>query len=675
MKVIDITNLSEFLKAITNFTDNDSEALFYRGQSAKGKIKNGKEETWELKSSLSRNQGLIKNEHKIFREIIARCPNDFEGLTYTFDKLVKMQHYELPTRLLDITSNPFVALWFACKKLAKDEYEIPGACVYVFGIKKQDIKYYDSDSVSVTSNLSRIPKDGWDIQSYFRPHAKRNQIDDVLIADDFSMQKLLHEIKQEKPQFRTHIEYKDLIDVKCVIPKANNPRIQAQAGAFFIFGLDEKEPNNKLASFPTNDYIKGIIKIDENSKKAILEELKAMRIFESTLFPELPNVAKAIKEEYDETKRTMQETKDDAVSILTNKKFDTQETKDKDRYKQFIYFDKFIPSDKVKNKFNFPSDVNIDKEEFIKLLSNSFALSLKEKKRVLDELANLEQWQINGLIDVWYEENIKFQELWSEHPEDIAKLIYKVTQEWYELIFDTNENKEKFTVYFKNHIREYECINFEKIMKIYFENIIKDTDDFSSNDILDVSKYLIDDVNIEFEWIFRNILYAQNRDTEITDFLERYQQHNIDKKYYRSIGISNCRVNKYDKALEYFEKIKNDECVLEYVEVALLTTENNIQNAKEYLKNKKSDCYDSEQDYEVLIKLFSLIIDLIEQQYDDIEKKVKSIAEKIDRTNKFELSWDWVEVNKIIERYNLSETIQKYNIQTKIIDEISKKQK
>lgn len=84
----------------------------------KGKV--SKEKTrWFYRGHYSSDYELIpsvfrgtnwEKESYFYHEIAVRSPEHFQGKSH-LDKLVTMQHYDCPTRLLDITSNPLVAFF------------------------------------------------------------------------------------------------------------------------------------------------------------------------------------------------------------------------------------------------------------------------------------------------------------------------------------------------------------------------------------------------------------------------------------------------------------------------------------------------------------------------------------------------------------------------------------
>lgn len=217
----------------------------------------------------------IDEEDVMYREAIRHCPEEFTNDMSCFEMLVKMQHYELPTRLLDITTNPLVALFFACNSGGEQNAE-----VIIFKVKKSDIKYFDSDTVSAISNIAKC-----------RPDFKINTNMDVDVFNTTdSVQTLLHEIKQEKKHFKDRIKPADLEQVVCVLPKLNNPRISKQSGAFFLFGIDEEKKHPaKLVHTPMR------IIIDGKYKTSLIDELANLGIDNSSIFPEIDNIMKIIK--------------------------------------------------------------------------------------------------------------------------------------------------------------------------------------------------------------------------------------------------------------------------------------------------------------------------------------------------------------------------------------------
>lgn len=109
---IKVSSLSEFIDVISKLTqkskDTEYNRLVYRGHSDSSS-------NYKLIPSLARYDGALeRSENIIIDELITLRPEEFQDISSNFDLLAKMQHYELPTRLLDFSYNPLIALYFAC---------------------------------------------------------------------------------------------------------------------------------------------------------------------------------------------------------------------------------------------------------------------------------------------------------------------------------------------------------------------------------------------------------------------------------------------------------------------------------------------------------------------------------------------------------------------------------
>jgi hypothetical protein len=264
--------ISTFLQRLDKLVRSKGNILYYRGHS---------KSSYQLTPSIYRNEGWINNEGTMLKELMLRCPNDFSGGLSTFQILVKMQHYSLPTRLLDLTSNPLVSLYFAC--VIHDDDEDGEVIVLSFDINQ--VKYFDSDTVSVISNISRRPA-GFSVPSTVEVKAF-NEAEDIKL--------LLHDIRQDKPYFEPKIQPDHLGKVVCVKPMLDNPRIIRQDGAFLLFGINGEK--TKPAQLESSSVIERI-RINKTKKKEMLVQLENLGISQATLFPEIEQVATHIKVSY-----------------------------------------------------------------------------------------------------------------------------------------------------------------------------------------------------------------------------------------------------------------------------------------------------------------------------------------------------------------------------------------
>jgi hypothetical protein len=276
-----LRTLFQWLEKLTETDSDDKDFVYvFRGHPSK---------SYSLIPSIYRKPEWQSNEDKIIRQIILRCPNEFRHMETAFEKLVKMQHYDLPTRLLDLTENPLVALYFACLDNTDDPKNNDGEILF-FKVPKSAIKYFDSDVVSIISNIPWCPHD-FEVHDRFSNDAKSFHAD-----KNQSATRLLHNIRREKPHFEAKIVPSDIQSVICVKPIIDNPRLARQDGLFFLFGIDRTK--QKPAMIPENwifrpDGKRLIIRAQD--KTNILNQLQKVGISKEKLFPEIDMVSQFIK--------------------------------------------------------------------------------------------------------------------------------------------------------------------------------------------------------------------------------------------------------------------------------------------------------------------------------------------------------------------------------------------
>lgn len=245
--VHEFVNEIKLLDKALEYSSHSSESsdfkkgrLFFRGQ---------RNAEWSVCPSVFRNDFLLE-ESNMYSRILLSSPSDFFDSTTTYEKLTKMQHYGLPTRLLDVTSNPLIALYFACEKnentkeyksiknlisekdksiLSPEAREIVEKALIeneTFGevfVIADDPLEPDDDRVKVLAELAHLCKNENFNISTFCMKLRAN------MEADFNEEKLIQYLK-EKPY-------------RSVVSSMNNVRIKSQSGAFIIFGLlyDEHE--------------------------------------------------------------------------------------------------------------------------------------------------------------------------------------------------------------------------------------------------------------------------------------------------------------------------------------------------------------------------------------------------------------------------------------------------
>lgn len=319
----EIKSLSELISFATEIGSNSEHLLVFRGEK-KDYIKSA------LVPFIYRD-GYIYNEENIYKESQRFNDKEFNTDKTAFDKLSRIQHYSAPTRLIDVSEELFSSIYFSIaeKEIIElkrncDETEsefqarkdLDDAIIYIFEIDRNKIKYYDSDTISVISNLAKIP-----LLNTTNEKSKKRLLCDALTYKDnikkFNKQKsvkfLRHEIREEKPQFAAIIDPVHLTSIQFVYPKFTSNRVKMQKGAFLLFGLNAEDASQPIKLMDE----KGYLKLESNANhpiikvhKAILkydhickmqEELKSLGIRKPFIYPEIDKVSEYLVGQYKKT--------------------------------------------------------------------------------------------------------------------------------------------------------------------------------------------------------------------------------------------------------------------------------------------------------------------------------------------------------------------------------------
>lgn len=275
-----IRNFNDFLDVISSLqivNEPNKMKLFYRGHS---------NVNYQLQPSIQRSAHLASNEQHLYEQSIIYNPEYFQNEIYHIDKLKTMQHYGIPTRLLDITSNPLIALYFA----VSDMHDKDGEMV-VLSEKQDDVRYSESDAISVLCALPLLSAEDRDILY------KCGSLEQVQGYDEV-IRRLLDKIHLEKPSFQERIDRQVFQNNYFVIPKQDNRRIQKQDGAFICCSCNpySTEGLNKYILAENNK--RKIFIISSSGKQDILKTLEIFGIHRGTIYPEIDKVAEFLREKY-----------------------------------------------------------------------------------------------------------------------------------------------------------------------------------------------------------------------------------------------------------------------------------------------------------------------------------------------------------------------------------------
>lgn len=249
-----ISSIGQFLAEIKRFAGKGDYRIYFRGQGgpAHSLMPSIGREHYYLGRSIKLDE---RTEARLLKHFRRHAYEHFGRIANEWETLFLARHHGLPTRLLDWTSNPLVALYFAA--------------------------FYESDQLvpaphptGKTAKAEKLRVDGtiWALQ-------RRDDIDEL---DIFS---------EKRPPL-------SIPGIKLVYPFNPTPRMTAQSGIFTLHGdpwTDLTRCAGKAYAAKDLDFSK-LIKwtVQSRFKTEIILDLERLAVNSRTLFPDLEGLARGL---------------------------------------------------------------------------------------------------------------------------------------------------------------------------------------------------------------------------------------------------------------------------------------------------------------------------------------------------------------------------------------------